>query len=115
MCFIFKLYKFAIMLIYNFLFFIFDLLRIQRSSFAQFIRTGLAQEINNNQTVFWTSKSKKIILYGQYYRLLYPKLSIRDSILSAKTYMTEIFIPVLYSQLIVNSWSEELNSSVNFR
>lgn len=82
------------MLIYNFLFFIFDLLRIQRSSFAQFIRTGLAQEINN-QTVFWKSKSKKIILYGQCYHLLYPKISIRESILSAKTYMTEIFIPVL--------------------
>ena len=99
------------MLIYNFLFFIFDLLRIQRASFAQFIRTGLAEEINNHQTIFWTSKAKKIILYGQYYQLIYPKLSIRESILSAKTYMTEIFIPVLNSQLIVNSLNHELNNS----
>lgn len=87
------------MLIYNFLFFIFDLLRIQRHSFTQFVRTGLAQEINNNHTIFWTSKAKKIILYGQYYRLIYPKLSIRESILCAKTYMTEIFIPVLSSKV----------------
>lgn len=102
------------MLIYNFLFFIIDLLRLQRYSFAQFIRKGLAQEINNNQTIFWTSKAKKIVLYGQYYQLIYPKLSIRESILSAKTYMTEIFIPVLNFQLIVNSSNYELNNIVNF-
>lgn len=81
-------------LIYKFLFFLIDLLKIQRDSFHKFLENGLIHEINSKNGLFWSNKSLKIILYGQYYQLIKPTLSIEECLLTGKTYKSEIFIPV---------------------
>nr|YP_009306302.1 RNA polymerase b-subunit [Derbesia sp. WEST4838]AOP19206.1 RNA polymerase b-subunit [Derbesia sp. WEST4838] len=81
-------------LIYKFLFFLVDLLRIQRESFFQFLEKDLGEEIDLQNGFFWSDKKIQITLYGQYYQLIRPKLTIKECLLKGKTYKSEIFVPV---------------------
>ncbi len=83
-------------LIYKFLFFLIDLLKIQRESFFQFLDKGLGEEIDLQNGFFWSDQRIQITLYGQYYQLICPKLTIKDCLLKGKTYKSEIFVPVHY-------------------
>ena len=81
-------------LIYKFLFLLLDLLKIQRKSFFRFLSYGLAEEINRQNGFFWSSDNIKLNLYGQYYQLIRPKLTIEECILKGKTYKADIYVPV---------------------
>ena len=79
---------------YKFLFFLIDLLKVQRDSFYHFLEKGLVEELNNQKPLFWTNNSLKIIIYGQYYQLLKLKETINTCLRKGKTYQTQLFIPV---------------------
>lgn len=81
-------------LTYKFLFLLLDLLRMQRQSFFRFLEYGLSEEINRQNGFFWSNNNTKITLYGQYYQLIRPKLTIKECILKGKTYKANIFVPV---------------------
>nr|YP_009532744.1 RNA polymerase b-subunit [Pedobesia claviformis]AYC65320.1 RNA polymerase b-subunit [Pedobesia claviformis] len=83
------------MIFYNFLFFIIDLLSIQRNSFIQFLEFGLITEIENTKSIFWVNESTRVIFYARAYKILKPNDTIQNCLLTGKTYMSEIYIPVL--------------------
>ena len=84
-------------LIYKFLFFLIDLLKIQRESFYQFLTVGIIEEMTSKKSIFWANQYIQIVLYGQYYQLLKPTVTIEDCLLQGTTYKSKLYLPVHFS------------------
>lgn len=81
---------------YKILFFLPDLLKIQRKSFYTFITKGLNQQLNEKRIFLLVSKQIKIAIFPEYYQLLQPKYNLHQSIFQSKTFSCKLFIPVLF-------------------
>nr|YP_009472467.1 RNA polymerase b-subunit [Bryopsis sp. HV04063]ARO74131.1 RNA polymerase b-subunit [Bryopsis sp. HV04063] len=80
---------------YKILFFVADLLKIQRKSFYTFLSQGLIQQLNQKKVFFSIHQQIKIIVLSNYYQLVEPNYSINQAILQSKTFGCKLFIPVL--------------------
>nr|YP_009130479.1 beta subunit of RNA polymerase [Bryopsis plumosa]CEO91009.1 beta subunit of RNA polymerase [Bryopsis plumosa] len=80
---------------YKILFFVADLLKIQRKSFYTFLSQGLIQQLEQKKVFFSTHQQVKIILLSKYYQLVEPNYGIYQAILQSKTFGCKLFIPVL--------------------
>lgn len=80
---------------YKILFFVADLLKIQRKSFYTFLSQGLIQQLEQKKVFFSLHQQIKIIVLANYYQLVEPNYSINQAILQSKTFGCKLFIPVL--------------------
>nr|YP_009330342.1 beta subunit of RNA polymerase [Lambia antarctica]ANN39048.1 beta subunit of RNA polymerase [Lambia antarctica] len=80
---------------YKILFFLADLLKIQRKSFYTFLSKGLIEQLSEKKAFFSIKKDMKIILFSKYYQLIEPRDNIQQSIVHSKTFGCKLFIPVL--------------------
>lgn len=80
---------------YKILFFVADLLKIQRKSFYTFLSQGLIQQLEQKKVFFSIHKQVKILFLAKYYQLVEPNYSINQAILQSKTFGCKLFIPVL--------------------
>ena len=81
---------------YKILFFIADLLKIQRKSFYTFLSKGIIQQLEQKKVFFSINKQIKIILFAKYYQLIEPNYNVHQAILQSKTFGCKLFLPVLY-------------------
>nr|AYC64559.1 RNA polymerase b-subunit [Pseudoderbesia arbuscula] len=79
---------------YKILFFLADLLKIQRKSFYTFLTKGLARQLRERNVFLSPMKKMKIVIFFQYYQLLEPSYNIHRAILQSKTFSCKLFIPV---------------------
>ena len=82
------------MFFYKFLFFLMDLLKIQRESFYAFLQRGLVDELKKQKPVFGEESSWRIVLYFQHYKLIKPLHTISTCLLTGQSYTSQLFIPV---------------------
>ena len=80
---------------YKILFFVADLLKIQRKSFYTFLSQGLISQLEQKKVFFSLHQQMKIFVLSKYYQLVEPNYSINQSILQSKTFGCKLFIPVL--------------------
>lgn len=83
-------------LFYNILFFIPDLLNIQRNSFYNFLDRGFSMEFQENKSIFWINDHLKISLYTPYYQLIESRNTIQKSIFKNSTFASKLYIPILH-------------------
>ena len=77
------------------MFFLADLIKIQRTSYYKFLSKGLIEQLSAQKSIFRVRKHFQIILFPQYYQLIEPSETIRQSIINEQTFECQIFIPVL--------------------
>ena len=83
---------------YKILFFLADLLKIQRKSFYTFLTKGLARQLREKSVFYSLTKKMKIVIFFQYYQLLEPSYNIHQALLQSKTFSCKLFIPVPFSK-----------------
>jgi DNA-directed RNA polymerase subunit beta len=71
-----------------------DFLEIQRSSFLQFLETGLVNEINRRNPITSSARDYQIFFYPEAYQLEAPEFSAKDAIVYGKSYASRLFLPV---------------------
>nr|YP_009519265.1 RNA polymerase b-subunit [Codium arabicum]AYC65241.1 RNA polymerase b-subunit [Codium arabicum] len=83
-------------LVYRFLFFFIDLLKIQRESFYTFLKTGLIHEMNLKQPIFWSNQTFQILFFSEYYKLIPLLPNAKLAISQSKTFSCKLYLPVLF-------------------
>ena len=81
-----------------------NFLDIQKQSFKTFLTEGLIHEFKRQDIrIPWENASEldhdserrlKLIFYPEYYKLLKPKLTVKQAIFSRKTYNSDLYIPI---------------------
>lgn len=71
-----------------------NFIEVQRQSFYNFLEKGLIQELSKKNPIKNSATGLTICFYSEYYRLTRPELTSKESILKAKSYSSEIYIPV---------------------
>ena len=74
-----------------------DFLNIQRSSFKEFLKIGLIEEIKKYNLISNSDQTIEIFFYADYYKLKRPKLSPKQAILKRKSYTCQLYIPIQLS------------------
>ncbi len=71
-----------------------NFLDIQRISFKKFLKFGIFKELKIFQNNSNLNKTIAIIFYTKKYKLLPPKLTIKQALLKRQTYASQLIIPV---------------------
>ena len=71
-----------------------NFIKVQRDSFYSFLEKGLIQEFAKKNPIKNSITGLTISFYSEYYRLTRPDFTSKDSILKAKSYSSEIYVPV---------------------
>ena len=72
---------------YKILFFVADLLKIQRKSFYTFLSQGLIQQLEQKKVFFSIHKQVKILFLEKYYQLVEPNYIINKKIIKFKIFV----------------------------
>nr|YP_009367547.1 beta subunit of RNA polymerase [Pseudoneochloris marina]ARK14515.1 beta subunit of RNA polymerase [Pseudoneochloris marina] len=80
-----------------------NFLNVQRSSFREFLKTGLINEFENYHRIKNSNESIELIFYPKQYKLNPPKWNPKQAILKRKTYACQLYLPV---QLINHNTNE---------
>ena len=85
-----------------------NFIEIQRQSFFNFLEKGLVQEFAKKNPIKNSTTGVTICFYSKYYRLTRPDFTSKECILKAKSYTSEIYIPVqitnLYQKSFYTQW-----------
>nr|AYQ95281.1 RNA polymerase beta subunit protein a [Trochiscia hystrix] len=71
-----------------------DFLEIQRKSFFRLLQKGIKEEFSKRNPINNRKKELEIFFYPEFYKLSFPKLSLRDAIIYSKSYSSRFYIPV---------------------
>lgn len=69
-----------------------DLSEIQRLSFCWFLTEGLPEELSNVNKIFNKKSDVELKIYGQEYKIYYPKFSILNAIKRGRDYAIKIYV-----------------------
>lgn len=69
-----------------------DLSELQRLSFCWFLTEGLPQELGNFPLMINKKSGLKLILYGQEYKIYYPKFSVLQASRKGSGYVLKIYV-----------------------
>lgn len=70
-----------------------DLVEVQRASFCWFLEEGLAEEINSFSPITDYTGNLELHLFGDQYKLKYPKYSVLESKRRDATYSVQVYVP----------------------
>ncbi len=70
-----------------------DFTELQRKSFLTFLKNGLIEELSNRNPIRNNKNNIELIFYPEYFKLKRPKWNVRESILLAKSYVAELYVP----------------------
>lgn len=77
----------------------------QRTSFFNFLTTGLIYELSRKNPMYDSVKQFKLVFYPEYYQLSLPEYTAKTAILKFKTYGSKLYVPLQFT----NHKTKELN------
>ena len=74
-----------------------DFLNIQRSSFREFLKSGLIAEFQKYNSIANSNQTLEVFFYAEHYKLNRPKWTPKQAILKKKSYSCQLYLPIQLS------------------